>query len=95
MTERALIVCALIIAALGLAACSDAGNPLAQMKLIGQSDDMCQQGGAGNGMAAPQAAYGQCMQERYSGGYMGFSGGGSGSRFAPGSNPVSLSQVGQ
>jgi hypothetical protein len=94
MTERALIVCALIIAALGLAACSDAGNPLAQMKLIGQSDDMCQQGGAGNGMAAPQAAYGQCMQERYSGGYMGFSGG-SGSRFAPGSNPVSLSQVGQ
>jgi hypothetical protein len=96
MTERALIICVLIIAALGLSACGDAGNPLAQMKLFGQSDDICQQGGAGNGMAAPQAAYAQCMQDRYSGGYMGFSGGsGSGSRFAPGSNPVSLNQVGQ
>jgi hypothetical protein len=93
MTERALTVFVLIIAALALSACGDAGNPLAQMKLIGQSDDMCQQGGAGDGMAAPQAAYAQCMQNRYSDGAMGF--GSSGSRFAPGSNPVSLSQAGQ
>jgi hypothetical protein len=93
MTERALIIGVLIVSALGLSACADAGNPMAQMKLAGQADDMCQQGGAGNGMMGPQAAYGQCMQERYSSGAMGF--GSSDSRFAPGSNPVSLNQVGQ
>jgi hypothetical protein len=92
MTERALIICVLIISALGLSACGDAGNPLAQMKLAGQSDDMCQQSGAGNGMAGPSTAYSECMQDRYSGGQMGFSGGG---RFAPGSNPTSLNQIGQ
>jgi hypothetical protein len=95
MTERALIICVLIISALGLSACGDAGNPLAQMKLVGQSDDMCQQSGAGNGMAGPQAAYSECMQDRYSGGQMGFSGGSGGGRFAPGSNPTSLNQTGQ
>jgi hypothetical protein len=92
MARRTLIVCVLIASAIGLGACGDAGNPLAQMKLVGQSDDMCQQGGAGNGMAAPQAAYSECMQERSSSSQMGFSQGG---RFAPGSNPTSLSQIGQ
>jgi hypothetical protein len=94
VTERALIICVLVISALGLSGCGDAGNPLAQMKLAGQSDDMCQQSGAGNGMAGPQAAYSECMQDRYSGGQMGFSGAGGG-RFAPGSNPMSLNQIGQ
>jgi hypothetical protein len=92
MARRILIGCVLIVSAVGLGACGDAGNPLAQMKLVGQSDDMCQQDGAGDGMAGPQAAYAQCMQDRFSGGQMGFSQGG---RFAPGSNPTSLNQIDQ
>jgi putative hemolysin len=86
------IVSVLFISGLGLCACSSATNPLAQMKLAGQADDVCQQTGAGNGMAGPQAAYQACMQERYSNGQMGYSDGG---HSMAGSYSTTLNQIGQ
>jgi len=93
MTRWAVVASVVIVSGLGLGACSSGTNPLAQMKLAGQNDDMCQSGSsAGNGMSSARASYSECMQERYADQPMGFSNGG---RFAPGSSSSSLSQVGQ
>jgi len=92
---RLAVIASLAALALGLGACSSSNNPLVQAKLANQDADMCQSGsGAPTGLAAlgsPQGAYAECMQERYASRPMGFSEGG---RFAPGSNPASLADIG-
>jgi hypothetical protein len=87
---RWLTIAALVAAlGLGLGACS-ASSPLggfaAQANLVGANDDMC--GGAGS-----QAAYAQCMQQRYASGSAGYDE--ESGHFAPGAQPRSLFQAGQ
>jgi hypothetical protein len=75
MTRRPLLVCSLIILALGLGSCSSSGDGMmTRAELASDNDNYCQVGSA-SGMAAltgPQAAYSQCMQERYTAGAAGF-----------------------
>lgn len=96
MTKWPLRCCLLIIAALALGACSmSSDSALSQLKLAGRDNDMCEPAsGAATGMAAlngAQAAYADCMQDRSAARQFGSGGG----RFAPGSNPASLAEVGQ
>jgi hypothetical protein len=97
MTKLLLISCSVAVLAGALGACSSSPfDSLAQAKLAGRNDDMCQAGdGPASGMAALNgagAAYTQCMQERSASQPMGFSQGG---RFAPGSTSSSLADIGR
>jgi hypothetical protein len=87
MTRWLLICGFMIVASLGLGACSSSvGGLSAQANLVGDNDDMCQ--GTGS-----QAAYAQCMQQRYASGSAGYNE--EDGHFAPGSQPKSLFQSGQ
>jgi hypothetical protein len=85
---RWLLISGLVIAlGFGLGACSSSvGGLTAQANLVGDNDNMCQ--GTGS-----QAAYAQCMQQRYASGSAGYNE--EDGHFAPGSQPKSLFQSGQ
>jgi hypothetical protein len=94
MNRWLLIGCALLILPLGLGACSSSGNDmLNRAELTADNDDYCQVGST-SGMAilnGPQAAYSQCMQQRYASGAGNFR---SEDSYAPG-QPSSLAAIGR
>ena len=96
MARWLLISCSMAVFAMGLGACSSSGDGMTtRAELAANNDDNCQVGsGPLSGLAAlsgPQAAYRQCLQERYSAGSAGFRPEDS---FAAG-HPSSLAAVGQ
>lgn len=75
MTRWLLTMWSLFILGSGLGACSSSGDGmLTRAELASGNDDYCQVGSV-TGIAAlsgPQAAYSQCMQQRYATGAAGF-----------------------
>ena len=96
MARWLLVSCSMVVLAAGLGACSSAGDEMTtRAELAANNDDNCQvASGPLSGMNAligPQAAYNQCMQERYAAGSAGFRPEDS---FAAG-QPSSLAAIGQ
>lgn len=94
IARQLLISSSMIVLAVGLGACSSSYDGFAaRAELAANSDDYCQNGGAALGMAAlngAQAAYSQCMQQRYTAGAAGFR---SEDSYAPGQS-TTLSAIG-
>ncbi len=96
MARWLLISCSMVALAVGLGACSSSGDEITtRAELAANNDDNCQIApGPLSGLAAlngPQAAYNQCMRERYAAGSAGFRPEDS---FAPGQSS-SLAAVGR
>ncbi len=76
MTRLLLISCSVIVLAFSLGACSSSFNGFGtQAELAADADDYCRSGGAALGIAAlngAQAAYNQCVQQRFTTGAAGF-----------------------
>ncbi|MFZ3308426.1 MAG: hypothetical protein WB868_08170 [Xanthobacteraceae bacterium] len=97
MIKWALIGGVVVVLGLSLGACSSSGDGLlSQANLVGDSSDTCGSStGVATGIASlngPHAAYAQCMQDQYASGQMGYDE--ESGHFAPGSQPASLSSLG-